>query len=127
LKASNAISSKTGRAVRSSADSSSSPAEKFTLSGPSILLDPAIHAYRSDIADIALAGSLFAPHYARPLIRTALSAVPVRDGDSDTADIVAKLAPGDEFAILDIAGGWAWGYVRATHRVGYVENSALTH
>ena len=38
--------------------------ERFHLTGPSLALDPRIHAYRNDIADIALAGQIFAPHYA---------------------------------------------------------------
>lgn len=42
------------------------------------------------------------------------------------AEPVAQLAPGEEFAVLEYAGGWAWGYVRAGHRVGYVEAAALT-
>jgi hypothetical protein len=39
---------------------------------------------------------------------------------SADAEVVSELAPGDEFAVLDIAGGWAWGYARADHHVGYV-------
>ncbi|HYN45174.1 MAG TPA: hypothetical protein VES64_00620 [Allosphingosinicella sp.] len=41
------------------------------------------------------------------------------------AEIVAELAPGDSFAVLEYAGGWAWGYVQAGHHVGYVEAAAL--
>ena len=29
-----------------------------------------LDAYRRDLADIALAGQLFAPHYARPMMRS---------------------------------------------------------
>jgi hypothetical protein len=36
------------------------------------------------------------------------------------SEVVSELAPGDEFAVLDIAGDWAWGYCRADHHVGYV-------
>ncbi len=28
-------------------------------------------------------------------------------------------------AVLEYAGGWAWGYVQAGHLVGYVEAGAL--
>ena len=38
---------------------------------------------------------------------------------------IAELAPGDAFAVLEYAGGWAWGYVMAGHLVGYVEPGAL--
>jgi hypothetical protein len=50
----------------------------------------------------------------------------VRKGASDDADAVSQLLPGEEFAVLDITSGWAWGYCRLDHRVGYVEAIALT-
>lgn len=34
---------------------------------------------------------------------------------------VSELLPGEEFAVLEISAGWAWGYCRVDHRVGYVE------
>jgi hypothetical protein len=128
LKASNATSSRKARpgALPGSADSSSSTAEpqrtqRFTLSGPSAPLDERIHAYRRDIADIALAGQIIAPHYARATMRVASTlASAVRTAPLPEAEIAADLRPGDEFAVLDMAGGWAWGYRRLDHRVGYV-------
>ncbi len=44
----------------------------------------------------------------------------VRAAATPDAEQVTGLAPGEEFAVLDISGGWAWGYRRADHRVGYV-------
>ena len=74
-----------------------------------------------------MAGQLFAPHYARPLIRTAGSvASAVRAKASEEAEIVSELHPGDEFAVLDISGGWAWGYRRLNHHVGYVPAEQLS-
>jgi hypothetical protein len=65
---------------------------------------------------------LFAPHYARPLIRACgLLPAPLREGPSDGAAQISELLPGEEFAVLDITAGWAWGYCRGDHRVGYVE------
>ncbi len=107
-------------------DSSSRTDERFRLTGPSLTLDPRIHAYRKDIADIALAGQIFAPHYARPLLRECgPAAAPVRAVPAAAAEAVAELAPGDRFAVLEYAGGWAWGYVQSGHHVGYVEAAAL--
>jgi DNA-binding MarR family transcriptional regulator len=81
-----------------------------------------IHAWRSDIADIALAGRLFAPHYAAPLIRACgMIATPVLNEPADGAEAVSELLPGEGFAVLDVTAGWAWGYCLADHRVGYVE------
>lgn len=100
--------------------SSSSTAERFTLSGPSIALDPKIHAYRSDIADIALAGQLIAPHYARAMSRRVAEGAELRESNDDQSALVAELTAGEELAVLDITGAWAWGYRRKDHRVGYV-------
>jgi hypothetical protein len=55
-----------------------------------------------------------------------MMATPVRDAPSDTADAVSELLPGENFAVLDITSGWAWGYCGADHRVGYVEAIELT-
>lgn len=110
-----------------SGDSSSRTDERFRLTGASLTLDPRIHAYRKDIADIALAGQIFAPHYARPMLRACGPAPAlVRALPAPTADIVAELQPDEMFAVLEFAGGWAWGYVQANHHVGYVEARALT-
>jgi cell wall-associated NlpC family hydrolase len=69
-----------------------------------------------------LAGRLFAPHYAEPLIRACgLIATPVRQEPADGAMPVSELLPGEGFAVLDLSAGWAWGYCLADHRVGYVE------
>jgi cell wall-associated NlpC family hydrolase len=91
-----------------------------------MILDERVHAYRRDIADIALAGQLFAPHYARPLIRgCGTRQAFVRYAPSDEARIASELLPGEEFAVLEISGGWAWGYSRHDHYVGYVEIISL--
>lgn len=107
-------------------DSSSSTDEHFRLDGPSRPIDARIHAWRKDLADVALAGRLFAPHYARPLPRACgshpawVQASPAGDGDA-----VSQLLPGEDFAVLEYAGGLAWGYCTADHLVGYVEAIAL--
>jgi cell wall-associated NlpC family hydrolase len=91
------------------------------------VLDDRVHAYRRDIADIALAGQVIAPHYARPLMRTCgIRPALMRYKPSDDGVIGSELLPGEQFAVLEIAGGWAWGYSRHDHYVGYVEAIALT-
>ena len=95
------------------------------LSGPSIVLDPRIHAYRNDLADIALAGQLFAPHYARPVTRICNVAASVRSAPMEESDALYELSPGEEFALLDVTGGWAWGYRRRDHMIGYMPADAL--
>lgn len=49
----------------------------------------------------------------------------VRTDRSDEAEAVSELLPGEEFAVLEYSGGWAWGYCVADHAVGYVEAIGL--
>ncbi len=110
-----------------SGPSSSSTGDRFGLTGPALPLDARINAYRRDLADIALAGQIIAPHYAKPLVRScgALSTF-VWPKPAGEGEAVSELLPGEEFAVLEYAGGWAWGYCGADHVVGYVEAIELT-
>jgi hypothetical protein len=110
---------------RANGDSCSSTARGFRLSGPAVQLDPRTHAYRSDLADIGLAGRIIAPHYARAMPRAAIDVTPVLASPDAGAEQVASLAPGAVFAVLEFAGGWAWGFVQDSHLVGYVPAVAL--
>lgn len=95
---------------------------RFTLSGRSVTLDPRVHAWRRDLADIALADRLFAPHYARPIDRACGQlATFVRAEPSDSAPHISELLPGEPFRVLEYAGGWAWGQSALDGQVGYVE------
>lgn len=100
-------------------------AEDFALAGPSNLPDPATHAYRKDLADIALTGQVIASHYAEPLPRRVGMAEPLRATPAADGEIVAELAAGDVFELLDNTLGWAWGYAGPERRVGYVRSEAL--
>lgn len=98
----------------------------FALSGPSIALDARTQAVRGDLADIALAGKLFVPHYAVPMeMRCINGATMVRiraDADSECA---ATLNTSESFMVVDMSGSWAWGFTAAEHVVGYVPLEAL--
>ncbi|MFZ5705113.1 MAG: C40 family peptidase [Pseudomonadota bacterium] len=96
------------------------PLSTFSLAGPTQLIDKRVNACRPDIADVALAGRLFAPHYAAPLIRSATATAFMRQAPSNAAEAVSQLLPGEGFAALEIASGWAWGYSLHDHYVGYV-------
>ena len=97
----------------------------FHLDGPTRALDARVNAFRGDIADIALAGTLFAPHYASPLARVATSTTMIRTVPGHHAEASSQLLPGEGFAVLDLSGGWAWGYSAHDHYVGYVVADAL--
>lgn len=96
----------------------------FRLSGHSTTFDLRRHALRGDLADVALAGQTFAPHYAEAVLRECapvhLAMYSKPDGDQ-----VSELLAGEAFGLLDIAGGWAWGYSIHDHYVGYVRADAL--
>lgn len=85
--------------------------------------DAATHAYRRDLADVALAGRVIASHYAEPLPRRLSIGTPLCDGPG--GEVLLSLVPGDTFRMLDCTGGWAWGY-GPQDRVGYVRSDALT-
>lgn len=51
--------------------------------------------------------------------------IPVRAAPDAVATAVSELALGERFAVLDRAGGWAWGYCCHDHYVGYVPAAAL--
>lgn len=96
----------------------------FALTGPSVLLDPRTHAVRPDLADIRLAGRVFAPHFAVAIACRAVQGAEVRlarQGDP----VVTLLAPGDRFDVLEMSGGLAWGIATGPGLVGYVACDAL--
>lgn len=98
----------------------------FTLNAPSKALDRRVHAARGDLADIALAGRIFVPHYATPILRTVAAArAGVHDKPNSGATMVSELVAGEGFAVLDVAGAWAWGFCQHDHYVGYVPTAAL--
>ena len=97
----------------------------FFLSGPSRTLDPRVNAMRGDLADVALAGKHFSPHYASSIERfCAIPFAPIFDKPDGMQ--VSELLAGEAFMLLDISGGWAWGFSRHDHYVGYVHVEALT-
>ncbi len=96
----------------------------FRLTGPSQKFDRRTHALRADLADVTLAGRLFAPHYAEAAHRTcAANFLPVFDKPSGAQ--TSELLLGEGFALLDVAGEWAWGYCEHDRYVGYVKVDAL--
>jgi cell wall-associated NlpC family hydrolase len=96
----------------------------FSLQGPSITLDPRIHAVRGDLADATLAGQLFAPHYAEAMDMSCTAAfAPLLYAPGGEQG--SELLQGETFRVLDIAGGWAWGYCAHDHYVGYIKADAL--
>ena len=88
-----------------------------------MVLDPATHAVRSDLADVRLADRVFAPHYVQALSRRVIRAAALREARNGGGTV--DLTPGEAFELLDVTGGIAWGIAPAHGRVGYVEADAL--
>lgn len=100
--------------------------DRFGLTGPSRRFDPRIVAIRPDLADITVAGTHFAPHYSAAMMRSCVDPrAPVFEHADDNAAQINELLMGEGFALLDITGGWAWGYSLADHRVGFLRADAL--
>jgi hypothetical protein len=96
------------------------------LAGPSRSPDPHFHAYRKDLADVALAGTVIASHYAEPVERVVRSATPLCDAPSEDAETLRELSAGEPFLLLDDSLNWAWGYAGEERRVGYLRSDALS-
>lgn len=105
-----------------------SPPERksYRLSGHSIEGDKRTTPIRGDLADIKLAGKLFAPHYAVPMLRTGIAPVTEIHAEPHLTSMpVSALMHGEEFAVLDIAGEWAWGYCLHDDYLGYLRFADL--
>ncbi|MEE9433643.1 MAG: C40 family peptidase [Sphingorhabdus sp.] len=110
----------------SNSQSSTKPRATYALTGHSLIGDPRTTPIRGDLADIKLAGKLFAPHYAVPLVKSCiLPATTLHEGPHESDEGTSRLLHGEEFAVLDIAGNWAWGYGVHDDYLGYLRFSAL--
>lgn len=78
---------------------------------------------RPDLADVALADRVFAPHYAAPFAVQVRLAIPMHRKPNPEAETVARLQPGQTVDLFDVSAGWSW--IRAEGRVGYVPAEAL--
>lgn len=78
---------------------------------------------RDDLADVALAERVFAPHYARGLPRIASRAAELRVKPKSDSAVAGNVAAGDHVELFDVSGGWAW--VRTGDGPGYVPADVL--
>jgi cell wall-associated NlpC family hydrolase len=96
----------------------------FSLTGHSVEFDPRVQAVRPDLADVTLASTLFAPHYAQAVERTVIvDSTPLFD--KPNGELASELLKGERFWLLDQTGGWAWGWCGHDHYVGYLPADRL--
>lgn len=99
---------------------------RLRLDGPSRPTDRRTKAIRPDLADVAEATHHLAPHYAAPFRRACVAAAATVTATPDAgASATTQLLHGEGFHVLDVRGGWAWGYCAHDHYVGYVPADAL--
>jgi len=84
--------------------------------------DPRLNAWRADLADARLRGSVAAPRYAagRPA-RVSAGLAPVRKAADRQAETVTFYHYGEAVRVFDEAGGFAWCQSQFDSYVGYVE------
>jgi NlpC/P60 family/Bacterial dipeptidyl-peptidase Sh3 domain len=125
LNGSNNSSAKTGQQAGESA--SKGPTRlSYALKQRTETLDPRIHAYRNDIADIALADRIALHHYVAPSMRQiGLPIANLQAEPSESSELGSQLLFGEGFALLEAEDGWAWGYGLHDHFVGFVRKEAL--
>ena len=100
--------------------------EKFVLHGPEQDFDPRVTAHRGDLADVALAGKMFAPHYAEAMpMRCSAPKAMLRKQGGKNHEAVSELLHGEDFHLLDVTGDWAWGYCGHDGYVGHLPVHAL--
>lgn len=82
-------------------------------------------AVRGDLADVRLADRVFAPHYAAPMPRNLIASAELRLSAAGDSEVLACLAAGDIFEVLEFAGNHAWGVAPKAGLVGYIPASVL--
>ncbi len=97
----------------------------FALVRPSDIYDPLRRPVRGDLAHIRCVGRIFVPHYAVPMPHRIVGDADLRRTSRGDGEVLATLAVGTVFNVLDIAGDWAWGQVGEDGLVGYVALGAL--
>jgi cell wall-associated NlpC family hydrolase len=89
-------------------------------------LDPRVDAYRRDLADIALFGTIAAQRYAVPTPYQCTAALaPLHGAPNAGSEQLSQLLYGEAFDVLEAGDEWCWGRAQRDGYVGYVPASAL--
>ena len=68
---------------------------------------------------------MFAPHYAEPVLRTAIAACPIRPSSRLDDTVLGTLTPGETFELYKLSSEQGWGRATSSGLVGFVEARAL--
>ena len=89
-------------------------------------LDRRLHAYRDDLADIALQGQVNAARFAPGApARLTVPVAGLRPKPDAASGIDTELLFGEDVTVFDRADGWAWVQAQSDGYVGYLPESAL--
>jgi hypothetical protein len=89
-------------------------------------LDPRLHAYRSDLADIRLEGQVQAGLFVEGrLYHVAMPLAPLRRQPAADAPLDTEALMGEEAIVFDAEEGWAWAQLKRDGYVGYLPMDAL--
>ncbi len=90
--------------------------------------DPRLHAFRPDLADIRLKGSVEAAHFVEGQPRRVVAAAaPIRRTPRPDAGLESEALFGETVIVFeDAAEGWSWGQLETNSYVGYVPTDALS-
>ena len=69
---------------------------------------------------------MFAPHYAAAVQRILTTATDLREAPDAGSAVLARLAAGDSFEVLEFVTGRAWGRAPGPGLVGYLDAAALS-
>jgi cell wall-associated NlpC family hydrolase len=90
-------------------------------------LDPRLHAYRPDLADVVLKGKVTAARFVSgQAMRVSAPLAPVRRQPSDSAPLDTEALRGEAVTVFETnADGWAWVQLAGDRYVGWVPQGAL--
>lgn len=101
------------------------PRKRFALTGRSTIVDPRTQPVRRDLAAIELADRVFAPHYARAVLRTAIAACAIRPSSRLDSEALGQMVAGDTFELYELSSEQGWGRAAGCGIVGFVDAAAL--
>ncbi len=92
------------------------------------ILDPRLHAFRPDLADVRLKGSVEAERFVEGAPRrVVVAAAPIKRTPRADAGLESEALFGETVIVFeDAAEGWSWGQLETDSYVGYVPTDALS-
>ena len=90
-------------------------------------LDPRLHAFRPDLADVRLKGRVAAAQFVEGSRKVVVAGnAPLKSRPAPDAPLASEILRGEIFSVFDEGReGWSWGQLETDGYVGYVPSDAL--